>query len=185
MAMGCLYIILIIAAIVLTIYVGMIVLPLAAVYFFVIVLLAYLRKKALKATEMKCPNCGSSEIKIHSLQTGSQTQTNFSSNGNSVDFKFLGYRTICGLDGGSNSNTSFTFKREGVCQKCGFNFDYLTQEDVNNIKVKNKVRLIIASILLVLSLILSIVFWSSTSKTSNEESVESALVTEYTFGEKF
>lgn len=185
MAMGCLYIILIIAAIVLTIYVGMIVLPLAAVYFFVIALLAYLRKKALKATEMKCPNCGSSEIKIHSLQTGSQTQTNFSSNGNSIDFKFLGYRTICGLDGGSNSNTSFTFKREGVCQKCGFNFDYLTQEDVNNIKVKNKVRLIIASILLVLSLILSIVFWSSTSKTSNEESVESALVTEYTFGEKF
>lgn len=164
--MGCLYIILICIAIMFVVTVGITILPFAALILFIMSLIAYTKSNKLEPTKMKCPNCKSDDVKISNLQTGLQTQTNFSGNISSVGFNFFGYRTNESLGGNSNSNTSFTFKREGICQKCGFNFDYLTADDVKNIKFHAKIRLIGMSIFLILASVLCIYFWICQSNSS-------------------
>ena len=144
-----LYLILFVIIIALIIWVGAIILALFALLQFIKSLINYVKTKDLQATEMRCPNCGSVDIKINSLQTGAETQSSFSGAGSSTSFNFLGFNTIGSLGGNSHSSTAFTFKREGICQQCGFNYDYLTKEDVTKIKNNNKLALIASSIFLI------------------------------------
>lgn len=185
MVKGCLYFILVCIAVGLVITVGITVLPFVALLLFIVELITYIKTRNLEPSKMKCPNCNSDDVKISSLQTGSQTQTNFSGGSSSVGFNFFGYRTIGSLGGSSSSNTSFTFKREGICQKCGFNFDYLTVEDVKSIKSHSKISLLGMSIFLVLASILSIYFWTSKSDSNINSENGSIWATEYTSIENF
>lgn len=133
---------------------GVTVLPFAALYFLITSYITYRKYKNLSESKLQCPNCKSTNVKITSLQTGIQTQTNMS--GSSSIFFGIGF-----INGNESTNTAYSFKREAICQKCGFNYDYLTAEDTNNIKQKNKARLICSIIFFIISLIIAIAFWSA------------------------
>lgn len=164
MISGCLSIFLIIMAICLIIALGIIVLPFIALFFFMTSYSQYSKSKRLQVSKMECPNCNSTEIKIQSLRTGDETKGNFSGMGALTGFKLFGFGII---GGNRNSSTQYTFKREGICQKCGFNFDYLTQDDIDNVQktAKNKYNLSIT--FLVISIILFFAFMNQSANTSN------------------
>lgn len=135
--MGCLFIILIVLVVFAVKYVikiGVAVLPFAALFFLITSYIAYRKSEKLSESKMQCPNCGSANVKITSLTIGSQTQTSMSGSGSS--FFGIGF-----VEGNKSTNTAYSFKREAICQECGFNYDYLTVEDINNIKKQNKVNL--------------------------------------------
>ncbi len=176
MISGCLTIFFIIFAIALLISIGIIVLPFIALIFFFSALSLYNKSKKLKVSYMECPNCGSNEIKIQSIRTGDESNSNVSGAGLSGRFRILGIHT---LGGNSNSKTRYTFKREGVCQKCGFNFDYLTQEDVNNMQESAKNKYNLSIIFLVISIVLFFAFMNqstNTNSTSNNSSITDSKV---------
>ncbi len=169
MITGCLSIFLVIMAIYLIIAVGIIVLPFIALFFFITSYSLYSKSKNLQVSKMECPNCNSNEIKIQSIRTGDESNSNISGAGLSGRFRILGIYT---LGGKNNSKTTYTFKREGLCQKCGFNFDYLTQEDVNNMQESAKNKYYLSIIFLIISIILCFAFMSqSTNNTSNNTSI--------------
>lgn len=174
MITGCLSIFLVIIFIYLIIAVGIIILPFIALFFFITSHSLYSKSKNLQVSKMECPNCNSNEIKIQSIRTGDESNSNISGAGLSGRFRILGIYT---LGGRNNSKTRYTFKREGVCQKCGFNFDYLTQEDVNNMQENAKNKYYLSIIFLIISIILCFTYMSqSTNNTSNNTTNTSSKV---------
>lgn len=171
MFMGCLYFILMIIALYLIISIGSVVLPVVALFFLIMAFINYKTCEHLRESKMQCPNCNSDNVKISSLQTGSETQTQMTGSGGILwGIGFIG--------GKKNTNIAYSFKREAICQECGFNYDYLTSDDINNIKQKNTTRLIASAIFFVLALALSITFWLSTApEKSNDKEI---WATEYT-----
>ena len=84
----------------------------------------YENARKLKPTPMKCPNCGSENIKI-------QREITSYSRGS---VRTYGSR----LSAGSGS-TTVNRQRLGVCQDCGYDYPYVSQEEVeqNIEKTKN------------------------------------------------
>lgn len=173
MLMGCLYVILIILAVAFVISIGVTVLPFVALFFLITSYITYRKYENLSESKMQCPNCDSTNVKITSLQTGSQMQTNMAGSGS----VFLG---IGFVNGNKNTNTAYSFKREAICQECGFNYDYLTTEDTNNIKQKNKTRLICSIIFFIIALIIAITFWSATASDKITSDDNNIWASEYT-----
>lgn len=174
--MGCLFIILIVLVVSVVIYVikiGVAVLPFAALFFLITSYIAYRKSKKLGESKMQCPNCGSTNVKITSLTTGSQTQTSMSGSGSS--FFGIGF-----VEGNKSTNTAYSFKREAICQECGFNYDYLTVEDTNNIKKQNKTRLIYSIIFFIIALIIAIIFLFTTTSDEVINNDNSIWASEYT-----
>ena len=64
----------------------------------------------------------------------------------------------------SNCNTLLNIKskRVGICQECGFDYQYYTEKEIKDIKIKTIINLVISIILLILSLIIFISFFSDT-----------------------
>ena len=60
---------------------------------------------------MKCPNCGGLNVKIESVKTGNVVNA-------------YGYKGIAGV------RHSTTYQRKGKCQDCGFDYDYITVDDI-------------------------------------------------------
>lgn len=164
--MGCLFFILIIVAISLVISIGISVLPFIALFFLITSYTTYKKYVNLSESKMQCPNCNSTNIKITSLRTGSQTQS-----------KMIGLGGILGIFGfinkNKNTNTTYSFKREAICQECGFNYEYLTAEDIKDIKQKNKTRLICSIVFFIITLSIAISFWadSASDETTNDKNI--------------
>lgn len=163
MITGCLSIFLILIAISAVIVVGIFVLPFIAGVYFVLSYLMYSRSKNLEASTMECPNCGSRDIKIQSVTTG--VETNSSLNGSGTTFLGVGH-----VWGNRNSRTNYKQKREGVCQSCGFNYDYLTDEDVTKTKNSSKLNLIVSIILLIVSILILIGFLGRSKNNNSDNS---------------
>lgn len=163
MLVGCLSIFLILLLFVVLVYVGAAIIPIVGLFFLINSYIIYKKNINLTASKMQCSNCNSTNVKIISLQTGSQTQTNLSGSGST----FLG---VAYVDGSHNSNTMYTFKREAICQDCGFNFDYLTDDDVINIKKKNKRKLICSIVFFIIASAFAVFFWISTSNDNDSSS---------------
>ncbi len=166
MLMGCLFFILIIVAISLVLSIGISVLPFIALFFLITSYTTYKKYANLSESKMQCPNCNSTNIKITSLRTGSQTQS-----------KMVGLGGILGIFGfinkNKNTNTTYSFKREAICQECGFNYEYLTAEDIKDIKQKNKTRLICSIVFFIIALNIAISFWadSASDETTNDKNI--------------
>lgn len=188
--MGCLSFILalvILFVIVKIFQVFLIFLPVIAVICLIASYVDYKDKKELLPTKMECPNCGSNDIKIHSIQTGETSSSNISGNGNSVTYDILGLRTSSSINGRKNSRKEYEFKREGICQECGFNFNYYTWDDIHNVKVNSKIKFILSSIFLVISIILCVLSYSNLSgfEKTNETTNGNIWASKYTSIEDF
>ena len=92
MITGCLSVFLIIIAICLIISLGIIVLPIIALFYFITSQSLYSKSKKLEVSKMECPNCGSNEIKIQSLKTGDERKSNISGVGVSPIIRFWSFR---------------------------------------------------------------------------------------------
>ena len=128
--------------------VGIVIIFAITAAFFFSSLLRYSRVKNITASQMLCPNCGSTDIKIHSVKTGKST--------NSVGTIQGG----AGLWGLGSSSTSYIFQREGICQSCGFNYNYYTPEEVEGAIQSAVRRLIISGLLFFLAGITMIVIFN-------------------------
>lgn len=176
MISGCFEIILLLLLIAMFAFVGATVLPIIALLFFIKSYIVYKKSINLSASKMQCPNCNSNNVKITSLKTGSQTQSKISGSESNI----FG---ITYFDADHNSNMSYTFKREAICSDCGFNFDYLTDDDVNNIKKKDKTKLICSIVIFAITLISIIPFWVLT--LSNNDDGKDIWASEYASLEDF
>lgn len=176
MISGCFEIILFLLLFAMFVFVGVTVLPIIALLFLIKSYIVYKKNINLSASKMQCPNCNSNNVKITSLKTGSQTQSKISGSGSNI----FG---ITYFDADHNSNMSYTFKREALCSDCGFNFDYLTDDDVNNIKKKDKTKLICSIALFAITLISTIPFLVAT--LSNNDDEKDIWASEYTPLEDF
>lgn len=183
MLLGCLTALLVIVAIYLLFSIGLIVIPFVALFFLITAYIAYKKSENLSASKMQCPNCNSKNVKISSLKIGVQTTT--SASGNGGFFSGIGF-----VSGNKNSNTLYSFKRQAICHDCGFNYDYLTEDDVCQMKDSLKNRLIISIFFFVVALILSVfllpaVFGkddNSNTIGNNTVSDNNVLVSGYIFG---
>ena len=183
MLLGCLTALLVIVAIYLLFSIGLIVIPFVALFFLITAYIAYKKSENLSASKMQCPNCNSKNVKISSLKIGVQTTT--SASGNGGFFGGIGF-----VSGNKNSNTLYSFKRQAICHDCGFNYDYLTEDDVCQMKDSLKNRLIISIVFFVVALILSVfllpaVFGkddNSNTIGNNTVSDNNVLVSGYIFG---
>lgn len=69
--------------------------------------------KKMKPSKMICPNCNSSIVKIKTMKAGKSTSSTFYSRS-------------------AQHNTTIHYKRMAECKSCGFGWDYITQEDIEN-----------------------------------------------------
>ena len=83
----------------------------------------YKKAKKLKASTMICPNCGSGNVKIQKEISG------VSGSGVSTNLWSWDIRS---------GNHKLDRKRIGVCQDCGFDYPYITQDEVD--EAINKAR---------------------------------------------
>lgn len=74
-------------------------------------------------SEMVCPNCGSTHIFINRMQTG--TVNTF--NGSSTAY---GAGHIAFGSGKAHTYSKITSQRMAKCQDRGFNYPYITEEDI-------------------------------------------------------
>lgn len=59
-------------------------------------------------------------------------------------------------------------KREGICQKCGFNYEYYTDNDIREIKIKTIFNIILSVILTIVSLTIAFnYFYPTETDTDN------------------
>jgi hypothetical protein len=165
----------IIAIVALVLSVGIMSLPFIALFYLIKSCIICKKYRHLEPSEMECPNCHSHDVKIHSLRTGSQSQTYMKGYGTATHFHFLS-QIFGSIRGKKTNNIVYTFKREAICQNCGFNYDYLTNEDVENIKQRNKSKLIQSIIFLVLAIMLNVGLVSY-SNTHNKSSSNKTTVT--------
>lgn len=115
-------------------------------------------------SEMRCPNCGSTNIKINKAMTGTSTSSRTSGVGYARSGLFGG---VVGRGTSSlNSNTSYNYKREAVCDDCGYNYDYITSSDIENANKKCNTKIVLSSVLLVVGLLCSVFTFNAYFKDS-------------------
>lgn len=107
------------------------------------------KAKKLKASKMECPNCGSRNIRIQKEFSG------MSSNSTSTYVSSWHIRS---------GNHSINRQRVAVCQDCGFDYPYITQDEIDEQIEKAKgirnLFVILTALLVIVGLIL---FWNSDS----------------------
>ena len=164
--MGCLTVILIIFAIfAFAVYAIGILIGIDIITFilFVASMGNYFNAKELRPSDMRCPNCGATDVKISSVTSGTSTNTTM--------FKHA-----------RDSTTKIERKRVARCQNCGFDWDYLTPGDIAQIQSNANGRMIALGI--IFALCISLTFWifsdggsskdgDSDTGTSYSESIES------------
>ena len=87
----------------------------------------YTNSKKLQATPMICPNCHSTNIRISKEVAGFTNNSATSFHGG------------WGLHSG---NVNINRQRLGICQDCGFDYPFFTQQEVNQIQERAKSRMI-------------------------------------------
>lgn len=112
-----------------------------AVFSFIIEYREYKKARRL-VSKMECPSCQSTDIKIQSVQTGARAHT-----------------YTYGNNQWGTTRVKFNYKKEGICQKCGTNFDYFTQEEIEKLKRSTKIGLITATIFLVIATVITILLY--------------------------
>lgn len=128
--------------------VGIVTIIVITAVFFLSSLLRYSRVKNLTASQMLCPNCGSTDIRIQSKKIGTSKNSVWT------------FQRGAGLWGLGNSNTSYIFQREGICRSCGFNYNYYTPEEIEGTIQSAVRRLIISGLLLFLEGIMMMIIFN-------------------------
>ena len=152
---------------------GVIAFLIISIVLFISALSRYNNAKRLTPSIMRCPNCGSTNVRIRSVMSGQDS----SYSGGGAGASSGGFHLFGGLFGGK-SGTSYKFKREAVCQDCGFNFDYFTADDVNNERHSAAVGLIGKSILLFFAIIFAAALVAGSSDSSSDTEDKDATVAE-------
>lgn len=101
---------------------------------------SYSNAKKLQATPMICPNCHSTNVRISKEVAGF-------TNGGATSFHG-GF----GLHAG---NVNVNRQRLGVCQDCGFDYPYITQQEVSQIQEKAKNRMAFWIIITAIALVVA------------------------------
>lgn len=122
-------------------------------FLFISSILALQKAKNLKASKMQCPNCNSEDVRISTVTTGTTSNTS--------SFKRRG-----------NISTQIHTKRIATCQRCGFEWDYFIQDDIDDMKKTAKNRIVLFGILLILCAIVSVSVFGGDDKTKNTSSTE-------------
>lgn len=121
-----------------------IVLAAVIVILFIKSVLDYQKVKNIAPSEMKCPNCGSEDVKISQVQSGVTSQIT-----------------------GSQTTTNINYKQVLICDKCNYSWDYLSALDVKKMKNNAKNRVIGFGVAIGICIIL--ILWAS-SNNKNEDS---------------
>lgn len=152
--MGCLIIILILFAIMAFFLYAIGVIIAVDIISFIMLLAGignYINAKKAVPSEMRCSNCGSDEVMLSSVVSGTTE--------NSTKYKKM-----------SSSNTQIKRQRIATCQKCGFEYDYFTPDDIETAKTQAMGRMVMFGIVFAVCLVLSIwVFGGSSEENSKKE----------------
>lgn len=149
--------------------IGVTVLPFIGIIWIIMALIRCNKCNKLVPSKMLCPNCNSTNVKIRSIQTGTSTNTRHSGVGAILG---LGFGTVS-----AKGNTIFNYQREGVCQDCGFNYAYITQEDIDKAKSSAKNKLILSLIFTIIAIFIMRAAYSSVDlPTSIDNSSTSSVV---------
>lgn len=88
----------------------------------------YSKSKNMRPSEMKCPNCESSDVRISSVTSGQST-------------------TMGGTKRTKIANTNIQRQRVAKCQSCGFDWNYITRDDIVQAQSDSRGRIIIFGII--------------------------------------
>lgn len=130
----------------------------AIVILFIGSIIRYARSRKLVASEMRCRNCGSTNVRLSTVTDGVDY--------NSTSDRILGVRVYSG-------KSKVRHKRIAICQSCGFSYDYIMPEEVAKEKKDARNGMIGFSLLFAVCLI-AMVLSGGESGTKNSESMNTA-----------
>ncbi len=110
-------------------------------------------------------------------KVGTSTTTNIYGEGSSYETNFLGFFTFLSGNATTNSHENYRYIRKGICQSCGYNYDYIIKQEIDKNQKDSKINLIISIILFaILITIVAINFF-----TNRPSSTDTGIwATEYT-----
>lgn len=149
-------------------YYATMVLPLILLGFLIFSIVKYLNQKKMSPT-LSCPHCGNTELDVSTIHT----KTSYSSKTSGRSFRNYGLFSSNGTwDTKTNSLRNYAYTHEARCRKCGHLFNYLTIEEVENIKKKSLITMIVFSILFAISIPVAITSISAERSNIKERNSE-------------
>ena len=123
-------------------------------------IIRYVKSRSLKPSEMRCRNCGSTDIRLSMIRDG----VDYSSTSDRI----MGVHVYSG-------KSKIRHKRVAVCQNCGYSYDYIMPEEVVKEKKDARNGMIGFSVLFSICLIIIAASGgqSDSTKSGNEMSSKS------------
>lgn len=156
-----LFVIIAIAIAIFAVYVAGAIIGVNVVLFILLVasILSYNKANRTIPTSKKCPNCGSEDVTIQSIQSGTKTESR--TYGNTI-----------------SSVTHPIMKKVAACQKCGNSWDYISEEEVYSQKHAAKTRVILFGVLFAAAVAVSLLIFNWGGDDDDEDAESRSEISE-------
>ena len=139
---------------------NIVVILIGAAFLIVPTLIRFMKARNLQPSGMRCPNCGADDVKISGRMEGVAASSDIAYE---RSFVFPNHRSKVR----GQSGAQIMRQRVARCQKCGFDYPYLTAREVRNEQTESKYSLIIVSAVIVALMVIGVVLEHSPKQTDD------------------